>query len=205
MVTTNEANKFSFGLGIFLFLTFGSSILVSGFEITSTIGFLIGIYNIWQQGFVKDTSKWKLKPKSILIILVIILLSAYGFLNTRKSSNSQNKIIKRKDIIEDVVRLAKQELPKSIGDNGDSIMKISVINVNTLEYLYKINSKIADLDSVTLKSFESEAMGILKENIQKINPDHLNEYKKNKIIFRHKYVDIDGNVISILELNSSDY
>jgi hypothetical protein len=205
METIKEANKFSFGLGIFLFMTIGFTILLEGFDIKSTLGFLIGIYNIWQHGFVKDASKWKVKPKLILIISLIILLSAYGFLYIRKSSNSQNKIITRKDIIEGIVTLAKQELPKSYGDNGDSIIKISAIYENTLEYLYKMNSKIADLDSVTLKSFESDTRGLLKDNMKKCNPDHLNEFRKNKIIFRHKYLDIDGNVISIIEINASDY
>jgi predicted RND superfamily exporter protein len=205
METTKEASKFSFGLGVFLFITFGYTILLTGFDIKSTLGFLLGIYNIWQHGFVNDASKWKVKPKLILIISVILLLSAYGFLHIRKSSNSQNKFITRKDIIEEVVRLSNQELPKSVGDNGDSIIKISAINENTLEYLYKMNSKIADIDSVTLKSFESETRGLLKDNMTKSNPDHLNEYRKNKINFRHKYVDIDGNVISIIEFKSSDY
>ncbi len=205
METIKEANKFSFGLGIFLFLTFGYTILLSGFEIKSTLGFLIGLYNLWQHGFVNDSSKWKVKPKLILIVSVIILLSAYGFLHIRKSGNSQNKFTTRKDIIEEVVRLSKQELPKSIGDYGDSIIKISAINENTIGYLYKINSKISDIDSVTLKSFESETRELLKDNMTKSNPDHINEYRKNKINFRHKYVDIDGNVISIIEFKSSDY
>jgi len=205
MVTTNEANKFTFGLGIFLFLTFGLSILVSGFEIKSTIGFFLGIYNIWQQGFVKDTSKWRIKPKSILIILVIILLSVYGILHINKTNNSQTKTISSKDIIEQIEKQLKNELPKSVGDNGDSIMKISAINENTLEYLYKINSIIAELDSAAIKSFESDTRVILKGNMSKINPDILIEYRKNRINFRHKYLDVDGEVISIIELNASDY
>jgi hypothetical protein len=205
METMKEANKFSFGLGVFLFMTFGFTILLEGIDIKSTLGFLIGIYNIWQHGFVNDASKWKVNPKLILVISVIILLSASGFSHIRKSSNSQNEIITRNDIIEEVVSLAKKELPKSFGDNGDSIIKISAIDDNTLEYLYKMNSKIADLDSVTLQSFESETREIIKDNMKKSLPDHLIEYKKNKIIFRHKYLDIDGNVLSIIEINASDY
>ena len=57
METIKEANKFSFGLGIFLFATFGFTILLTGFEIKSTLGFLLGVYNIWQHGFVNDASK----------------------------------------------------------------------------------------------------------------------------------------------------
>jgi len=47
MGTIKEANKFSFGFGVFLFLTFGFTILLTGFDIKSTLGFLFGIYNIW--------------------------------------------------------------------------------------------------------------------------------------------------------------
>ena len=59
-----------------------------------------------------------------------------------------------------------------------------VIKENTLEYLYKINSIIAELDSAALKSFESDTRVILKGNMSKINPDILIEYRKNRI--RHK-------------------
>jgi len=31
------------------------------------------------------------------------------------------------------------------------------------------------------------------------------EYRKNRINFRHKYLDVDGEMISIIELNASDY
>jgi len=79
------------------------------------------------------------------------IIVSIWILYIRKSSNSQPKFIPRKDIIEEVMRLAKQELPKSVGDNGDSIIKITAINENTLECFYKMNSKIADFDSVTLK------------------------------------------------------
>ena len=205
METIKEANKFSFGLGIFLFLIFGFNILLTGFEIKTTLGFLVGIYNIWQQGFLNDASKWKVKPKLILLVSVIVLLSAYGVLQFMKTNNSRKKTLTSKEIIEEVTKLAKKELPKALGNNGDSIINILAINDHTLEYLYKMNSKISELDSSTLKSFESDTRIILKGNMNKTNPEILNEYRRNKIIFRHKYVDVDGNIISVIELNESDY
>ena len=205
METIKEANKFSFGLGIFLFLIFGFNILLTGFEIKTTLGFLVGIYNIWQQGFLNDASKWKVKPKLILLVSVIVLLSAYGVLQFMKTNNSQKKTLTSKEIIEDVTKLAKKELPKALGNNGDSIINILSINEHTLEYLYKMNSKISELDSSTLKSFESDTRIILKGNMNKTNPEILNEYRRNKIIFRHKYVDVDRNIISVIELNESEY
>jgi len=205
MEAIKEANKFSFGLGIFLFVTFGFTILLTGFEIKSTLGFLLGVYNIWQQGFVNDASKWKVKPKLILIVSVIVLLSAFGVLQIIKANNSQKKTLTSKEIIEEVEKQAKKELPKALGNNGDSIINIFSINEHTLEYLYKMNSKISELDSSTLKSFESDTRIILKGNLNRINPEILNEYRRNKIIFRHKYVDIDGNIIGVIEINDSDY
>ena len=205
METIKEANKFSFGLGIFLFLIFGFNILLTGFEIKTTLGFLVGIYNIWQQGFLNDASKWKVKPKLILLVSVIVLLSAYGVLQFMKTNNSQKKTLTSKEIIEDVTKLAKKELPKALGNNGDSIINILAINEHTLEYLYKMNSKISELDSSTLKSFVSDTRIILKGNMNKTNPEILNEYRRNKIIFRHKYVDVDRNIISVIELNESEY
>jgi len=205
METIKEANKFSFGLGIFLFATFGFTILLTGFEIKSTLGFLLGVYNIWQHGFVNDVSKWKVKPKLILIVSVIVLLSAFGVLQIIKTNTSQKKTLTSKEIIEEVEKLARKELPKALGNNGDSIINILSINEHTLEYLYKMNSKISELDSSTLKSFESDTRIILKGNMNKTNPEILNEYRRNKIIFRHKYVDIDGNIISVIEINESDY
>jgi hypothetical protein len=43
------------------------------------------------------------------------------------------------------------------------------------------------------------------DNLNKSNPVILNEYRKNKIVFRHKYLDIDGKIISIIEIKDSDY
>ena len=126
METIKEANKFSFGLGIFLFATFGFTILLTGFEIKSTLGFLLGVYNIWQHGFVNDASKWKVKPKLILIVSVIVLLSAFGVLQIIKTNNSQKKTLTSKEIIEEVEKLAKKELPKALGNNGDSIINILI-------------------------------------------------------------------------------
>jgi len=186
-------------------VTFGFTILLTGFEIKSTLGFLLGVYNIWQQGFVNDASKWKVKPKLILIVSVIVLLSAFGVLQIIKANNSQKKTLTSKEIIEEVEKQAKKELPKALGNNGDSIINIFSINEHTLEYLYKMNSKISELDSSTLKSFESDTRIILKGNLNRINPEILNEYRRNKIIFRHKYVDIDGNIIGVIEINDSDY
>jgi len=68
-----------------------------------------------------------------------------------------------------------------------------------------MNSKISELDSATIRLFKSNTREILKGNIKKNNPDILNEYRNNKLVFRHKYVDINGNVISIIEINASDY
>lgn len=205
METIKEANKFTFGLGIFLFASFGFTILLTGFEIKSTLGFLLGIYNIWQHGFVKDTSKWKVKPKLILIASIIVLLSVIGILQIIKTYNTQKKALSSKEVIEAVIKLSKEELPKAIGDSGDSCIKISAINEYTLEYLYKMNSKISELDSSALKSFTSGTRVILMDNLNKSNPDILNEYRKNKIVFRHKYLDIDGKIISIIEIKDSDY
>jgi hypothetical protein len=205
METIKEADKFSFGLGIFLFFAFGLHILLIGFEIETTLGFLLGIYNIWQQGFLNDASKWKVKPKLILLVSVIVFLSAYGVLQIMKTNNSQEKTHTSKEMLEEIEKLAEKELPKAIGNNGDSIINIHVINEHTLEYLYKMNSKISELDSSTLKSFETDTKLILKDNINKKNPEILNVYRRNKIIFRHRYLDLDRNIISVIELNESDY
>lgn len=82
---------------------------------------------------------------------------------------------------------------------------MGVLYEYTLEYLYKMNWKISELDSSALKSFKSGTRVILMDNLNKSNPDILNEYRKNKIVFRHKYLDIDGKIISIIEIKDSDY
>ena len=77
--------------------------------------------------------------------------------------------------------------------------------MNTHWNTYKMNSKISELDSSALKSFKSGTRVILMDNLNKSNPNILNEYRKNKIVFRHKYLDIDGKIISIIEIKDSDY
>ena len=205
MQAIKEANKFNFGLGIFLFATFSFHILLTGFDIKSTLGFLLGIYNIWQHGFVNDASRWKVKPKLILVVSIGLLFSVFGVLQIIRINNIDNKDQIGKKIIEAIIMRSKEELPKAIGENGDSCIKISAINEYTLEYIYKVNSKISELDSSTLKSFKLDARIILMDNLNKSGPEILNEFRKNKIAFRHKYADVDGNIISVIELNESDY
>jgi len=140
-----------------------------------------------------------------LFVAVILLISAYGFLKLIKTNNLQKKTLTAKEIVEVGVEHLKDKLPKAIGNNGDSCIKISAINDHCMEYLYKMNSRISKLDSLTIKSFISKFKLFSKDNLNKLDPEVLDEFRKNKIAFRYKFLDIDGNIIGEFEIKDSDY
>jgi len=200
MEIRKKGNKFSFGIGVFLFLAFGFTILLSGFEIKAVLGFLVGVYNILQNGFFKDTSNWKLKPTIILIISILILIGSYSFFSLKKSNNID---FQKHSLIEKMVQDAKY-LPIDIG-NGDSIIGLTVVNKHTLEYRYKLNTNILDIDSSSLADFNTETRTILSNQIDTKKNEVKTEWKKNKIIFSHVYLDEESNLITIIKINPEEY
>jgi hypothetical protein len=65
-----ESNKFTFGLGIFFIVAYGISIFFIGFKVERSLFFVYGIYLVWQNGFVRDTTTWKYKPMKIIAICI---------------------------------------------------------------------------------------------------------------------------------------
>jgi hypothetical protein len=75
-----ESNKFTFGLGIFVVVLYGISIIFTGFAVKTSLFFAFGIYLVWQNGFVRDTSKWKYKPMKIIGICSLATICILVFL-----------------------------------------------------------------------------------------------------------------------------
>ena len=140
METNKEANKFSFGLGVFLFFTFGIQLTFKEFEIITLLGFLFGIYNIWEHGFVKDTSRWRIKPIFFVAFSLLTFTLAIVIIYRNKNNYKTTINIAKINMAEEIALRANKTLPMPMGTNGDSVMIINVINKNTLEYLYKLNS-----------------------------------------------------------------
>ncbi len=69
----NTPNKYIFGIGIFLCLTYGVSLVKGEMETVPVLGFLLGAYNVWNHGFVKDASSWDIKPIYFVLAVAFIL------------------------------------------------------------------------------------------------------------------------------------
>jgi hypothetical protein len=205
METIKESNKFSFGLGIFLFLTFGIQLAFKKIEIYTLLGFLFGMYNIWEHGFVKDSSRWRFKPIFFVVFSVVALSLAIGIIYYNKNNYKAPINSTKKNLAEEIAIRSNKKLPMPMGTNGDSIIKINVIDKNTLEYLYKLNVKISQIESATLNSFESDTKRSLLNKLNELDREIISEYKGSNLKFIHNYVDIEGNVIGIIQINTLDY
>ena len=203
MNSEKKANKFSFGLGLFLCFIFGIELLTSKSDIKETVGFLIGVYNVWQHGFERDTSKWKIKPIYMVIFVFVLFFVWIMLLKKLKTDNSSERD-ERMNVMEQLAH-AYDDLPVSIGNN-DSIISIKAVNDHTLlETKYKINTSIQDFDSSSRHKFNQATRVLLLKKIKSINPSERKILRRNRINFKHIYLDSNLQFITKLDINYSEY
>lgn len=73
MEERQKSNKVSFTFGILLIILYVPQVLVGEPEFMSILGIALGFYNIYKQGFINDTSSWKIKPIFFLIPAILFL------------------------------------------------------------------------------------------------------------------------------------
>lgn len=204
MEANNKSSKIFFGAGVFMCLSFGFSIIMLDSDIKNGLGFLVGVYNIWQNGFVKDTTNWKVKPIYFVIAIFILLIIV---LNLKINSNSRGIDQSGKEskvrLIDQLVKI-KQTLPASIG-NQDSIISLKAIGDNTLEYKYKLNTDIKEIDSLMKDEFILSMRKLLLDNIASKSKKEIDLLKKSYINFSHIYLDSNLNLITVIVIDSGDY
>lgn len=203
MEINKTGNKFSFGIGVLLFLGFGFTILRYGFDIKAGLGFLIGFYNIWQNGFYRDSSSWKLKPIFVLGVSLLILLGSYVLIDSKELNSIGFSKGTKSKLIDQIAQDAKT-LPIHIG-NGDSIIGLRLINNHTLEYKYKLNMKVFEIPSFTLADFNIDTKETLLNKINNNERETISEWRKNRISFHHIFFDRSEHFITTIKINSGEY
>ena len=118
-----ESNKGSFGLGILIIVVIGINIFFHGFEFETSFYLMFGIYLVWQNGFVRDTSKWKLKPMRIIVVCSAAVLCFFSILFVLRMQNSGDSKLSKIEVLRNLANAANDSLPKDVG-NGDSLMKV---------------------------------------------------------------------------------
>jgi hypothetical protein len=203
MTPSNKSNKFIFGLGIFFILILGLDLaLYNTLSTKSVIYLILGVYNIWQQGFVKDTKSWKIKPIYFvfLTILIVIGLIVYKFNNKPKK---QFQVHPTERVVDQLAKI-NQEFPISIGNN-DSIISIKPLNNFTLETRYKLNTNVLDLDSIAKRTFIEGSKEILMNKLKSKKESDLRLFRSERINFIHRYLDSNMRFVAEIIISSDQY
>lgn len=203
MTPSNKSNKFIFGLGIFFILLLGLDLaLYNTLSTKSVIYLILGVYNIWQQGFVKDTKSWKIKPIYFvfLTILIVIGLIVYKFNNKPKK---QFQVHPTERVVDQLAKI-NQEFPISIGNN-DSIISIKPLNNFTLETRYKLNTNVLDLDSIAKRTFIEGSKEILMNKLKSKKESDLRLFRSERINFIHRYLDSNMRFVAEIIISSDQY
>jgi hypothetical protein len=203
MTASNKSNKFIFGLGIFFILLLGLDLaLYNTLSTKSVIYLILGVYNIWQQGFVKDTKSWKIKPIYFvfLTILIVIGLIVYKFNNKPKK---QFQVHPTERVVDQLAKI-NQEFPISIGNN-DSIISIKPLNNFTLETRYKLNTNVLDLDSIAKRTFIEGSKEILMNKLKSKKESDLRLFRSERINFIHRYLDSNMRFVAEIIISSDQY
>ena len=196
-----ESNKFTFGLGIFFIVMYGISIFLTSFSIKTFLFFAYGIYLVWQNGFVRDTSTWKYKPMKIIGICLFATICILVFLFVLRIQNSKNTESSKMNMVRELVYKAKEKLPMDLG-NGDSIINVFAVNENTLKYEYKIQYSV---DSIQLQELKNEYKLAFNERFKRFDNNNLNQWRNSKISFIHEFKDRDGKFAFNIIIKSGEY
>lgn len=69
-----KGSMFNFILGIFFIFSFGFSLYNKGLEIINTLGFIFGLVKIYEEGYNRDSSDWKIKPIILITVIGTVLV-----------------------------------------------------------------------------------------------------------------------------------
>jgi len=196
-----ESNKGSFGLGILFFLVYGITIFFHGFELKTSFFLMYGMYLVWQNGFVRDTSNWKYKPMRIIVVCSVAILCFFSILFVFRMQNLGDSKLSKIEVLRDIANAANDSLPKDVG-NGDSLMKVIAIDESNLRYEYKIQYSIG---SVILSELEADYRVALISKLKSFDSNTLDALRKSEINFSHEFKDRNGNFAFNIIIKSGEY
>jgi hypothetical protein len=200
MNSKNKSSKIIFGMGVFFCLSFGGSALLTQPDTKSGLIFFLGVYNIWQEGFAKDSSNWKVKPIYFVFATCLILIALWAYRFRDKFFNHELNVEKKEIKLIDQLTTMNQKFPISLG-NKDSIISIKAVDDFTIEYRYKIHVNSEDLDEKTKNNFIEESKNELMKKIALRDLREIHKLRDNKIIFEHIYLDSNLNEITTIVID----
>ncbi len=193
-----------FALGIFFIALAAYHIRTSGNSNATAFYLLIGCYNIWQEGFHKDVSAWKIKPGWILLLLLVLWAAFLFVMSALEKKKAPMPPKKKEPLIEQIVRKQQWFLPREIGEK-DSLLRIIATDETTIEYIYKMNVLAKDLQEETKDHFILKANQFLKGQLDSLSPPLKRQLKQNHIGFCHRFLDRTGHAIMTINLDSSEF
>lgn len=196
-----EGNKGSFGLGILIFVVIGINIFFHGFEFETSFYLMYGTYLVWQNGFVRDTSKWKYKPMRIIFVCSAVILCLFSILFIRRTQKSDDFKLAKIEVLRNLANASNDSLPKDVG-NGDSLMKVIAIDESNLRYEYKIQYS---RDSIILSELEADYKVALISKLKSFDSNTLDVLRKSEINFSHEFKDRNGDFAFKILIKSGEY
>jgi hypothetical protein len=196
-----EGNKGSFGLGILIFVVIGINIFFHGFEFETSFYLMYGTYLVWQNGFVRDTSKWKYKPMKIIVVCSAVILCLFSILFIRRTQKSDDFKLAKIEVLRNLANASNDSLPKDVG-NGDSLMKVIAIDESNLRYEYKIQYS---RDSIILSELEADYKVALISKLKSFDSNTLDVLRKSEINFSHEFKDRNGDFAFKILIKSGEY
>ena len=196
-----ESNKGSFGLGILIIVVIGINIFFHGFEFETSFYLMFGIYLVWQNGFVRDTSKWKYKPMRIIVVCSAAVLCFFSILFVLRMQNSGDSKLSKIEVLRNLANAANDSLPKDVG-NGDSLMKVIAIDESNLKYEYKIQYS---MDSIILSELQADYRVALISKLKSFDSNTLDALRKSEINFSHEFKDRNGDFAFKILIKSGEY
>jgi hypothetical protein len=200
-MSNKESNKFSFGIGLFLIAVQGFNGFFSGYGTEKIIGIGCGVFLVMHHGFYRDASKWRHSPLKIIGvsagIALLLLLSIYLI----RPQQSESIAMTQEDLINLMVEDGKKQLPMDLG-NGDTLVSLTALSVNALQYRYKIQISI---DSANLLVAEKVYKAAIDEQLKSLDNDSRSQWKKMQLNFIHEFFDPDGNFTFKITITPKDY
>jgi hypothetical protein len=193
-----------FVIGVSFLVLAAFQIKTKGHSTATSIYLLLGCYNLWQEGYRKDTSDWKVKPTPVLVLFFATWMALiYGIVSRE---NARKQVLKKQEIpyIEKLARQYNFRLPSAL--NGeDTLFKVDVRDENTLEFFYRIHKNT----SVTKPDFKEQFMKksylLLKNKLDSLPSQLIKEYKENNLGFCHRFLDQHGEAFITIVFGPSDY
>ena len=89
--------------------------------------------------------------------------------------------------------------------NNDSILSIKAKGENTLEYAYKLNMNVQDIDSLEKNEFVLTTKKLLIDKLASKSMRKIELIRRSSINFSHVYLYSNLNLLTVVVFDSGEY